>query len=186
MHLLIGLGNPGAEYAGTRHNIGFEVIDWLAQHHHFPSLRVAKNAETSKGKIAGNDVLLVKPLTFMNLSGDAVGALARYYKCEPEQLIVIHDELDFDVGVVRVKKGGGAGGHNGLRSIAAHVGNEFVRIRIGIGKPPNASSGANYVLSRFDGASRSVMTQATETAAAAIEMILQKGVAPAMNHFNQR
>lgn len=186
MYLVVGLGNPGSEYAGTRHNIGFEVIDHLAARHRFDPSRSFKNAEVAKGRIAGEDVLLVKPLTYMNLSGDAVGAIARYYKVEAPQIIVVHDELDFVPGDVRLKIGGGHGGHNGLRSIMAHMGAEFVRVRMGIGKPSKSAQGADYVLSRFDTSSRRAMDDAIAAAAAAVDEVLAQGPAAAMNKINRR
>lgn len=186
MQLVVGLGNPGSEYVGTRHNIGFEVIDHLAAQHRFDASRSFKNAEVAKGRIAGEDVLLVKPLTYMNLSGDAVGAIARFYKVETPQIIVVHDELDFAPGDVRLKIAGGHGGHNGLRSIMAHMGAEFVRVRMGIGKPSKSAQGADYVLSRFDTSSRKAMDEAVVAAAQAVEAVLTKGAAAAMNAINRR
>ena len=186
MWLLVGLGNPGRQYEGTRHNVGFDVVDHLAATHGFGRLKKwAANAEVVKGVLGSEEVVLVKPLTFMNLSGEAVGAVAGFYKVPLERLVVVHDELDFEPGVVRLKVGGGHGGHNGLRSIAAHLGAEFVRVRLGIGKPPSAQQGADYVLSRFDGASKPLIQQAVEQAASALETIVRDGVQLAMGRFNR-
>lgn len=186
MQLVVGLGNPGPQYDGTRHNIGFEVVDCLVARHRFDAPRSAKNALVSKGRIRGQDVLLVKPQTYMNRSGDSVGALARYYKVEPGEVIVVHDELDFVPGEVRLKPNGGAGGHNGLRSLIEHIGKEFPRIRMGVGKPSSAAQGADYVLSRFDKGSRVAMDEALVLACDAVEAILADGLAAAMNRFNQK
>ena len=186
MQLVVGLGNPGPQYDGTRHNIGFEVVDCLALRHRFDAPRNFKNAIVCKGRISGQDVLLVKPQTYMNRSGDPVGVIARYYKTEPGEVIVVHDELDFLPGDVRLKPNGGAGGHNGLRSLIDHMGKEFPRIRMGVGKPANAAQGADYVLSRFDKASRVAMDEAIVVAADAVAAILADGLPAAMNRFNQK
>lgn len=185
MHLVVGLGNPGAAYDGTRHNIGFAIVDHLARLHRFDPSRQFKRAAVCKGRFGAEDVLLVKPMTFMNLSGEAVGALARFYKIEPSGIIVVHDELDFAPGKVRLKPGGGHGGHNGLRSIAQHLGGgEFSRVRVGIGKPAKASRGADYVLARFDAASAAAMDVAIDTAAAAATAIVVDGLQAAMQQYN--
>jgi PTH1 family peptidyl-tRNA hydrolase len=186
MRLVVGLGNPGPEYDGTRHNIGFEVIDALARAHRFDPSRMWKNAEVCRGLIKGEDTLLVKPMTYMNLSGEPVGNIVRYYKAEPTEVVVIHDELDFNPGEVRLKANGGHGGHNGLRSLISHVGKDFLRIRMGVGKPPSASQGANYVLTRFDRGSRSQMDDAVIIAMQAVECILSDGMQAAMNRFNRK
>ena len=186
MKLVVGLGNPGREYEATRHNVGFAVVDFLARELGFPSWRSAGGARVSRGAVGREEVLLVKPMTFMNLSGDAVGSLMRYYKVGLESLIVVHDELDFEPGTVRVKTGGGHGGHNGLRSIAAHVGRDFVRVRVGIGKPRHATQGADYVLSGFDKSERGLVEEAIAQAAGAVKTIIEEGAAAAMNTFNRR
>ncbi len=185
MLFVVGLGNPGTEHVATRHNIGFEVVERLADRHGYPQSRRFKNAEVCRGTIKGHDALLIRPLTYMNLSGDAVGAITRYYKGEERDVIVIHDELDFEPGEVRVKLGGGHGGHNGVRSVASHVGSEFVRVRVGIGKPP-AGRGADHVLSRFSAPDRRIADDAVETSADAVEMIIDEGVKKAMNRYNRR
>lgn len=185
MRLVIGLGNPGAEYRGTRHNVGFEVIARLAERHAFPASKAFKKAEVSRGHIEGQEVLLMQPMTYMNLSGDAVSAVMRYYKCEPADLIVVHDELDFEPGQVRVKRDGGHGGNNGLRSIIAHVGRDFPRVRVGIGKPPRGR-GADHVLGRFSKLERVEIDEAIERACDAVEVVLSQGVQRAMNQYNQR
>lgn len=187
MHLIVGLGNPGRQYDGTRHNIGFEVIDLLATRWKLPGPRDSHGAHVVRGAVEKHDVMLVKPQTFMNLSGDAVGALVRFYKADPREVIVVHDELDFSPGEVRLKAGGGHGGHNGLRSLAAHIGSDFARVRIGIGKPPpQGIRGADYVLGKFSKAERALMDDAAIVAMDAVESILSTGIAAAMNRFNQR
>jgi peptidyl-tRNA hydrolase, PTH1 family len=186
MHLVVGLGNPGREYERTRHNVGFKVVERLAANGAFGPWRLADQAVVSRGKIGNTDVLLVKPQTFMNLSGEAVGGLLRFYKADPAELIVVHDDMDFECGVVRVKLGGGHGGHNGLKSIAAHCGRDFARVRVGIGKPATAALGTDFVLSGFDKGERSLVDDAIALAADAVVVILDKGIAAAMSLFNRR
>lgn len=185
MLVVVGLGNPGAKYDGTRHNVGFEAVDLLAQRFGFAPYKGWKSSLLSRGKVSGSDVLVLKPQTYMNLSGDAVGAAVRYYRCEPTDVIVIHDELDFEPGELRLKVGGGHGGHNGLRSIMDHIGRDFTRIRVGIGKPPRGL-GSDFVLSRFDKTSRVLVDEALEDIVDAIDTIVLKGVRGAMNTFNSR
>ncbi|MBI5508286.1 MAG: aminoacyl-tRNA hydrolase [Deltaproteobacteria bacterium] len=186
MWFVAGLGNPGREYEGTRHNVGFEVVSMLADRHRYPAARDTQGAKVAKGRIGREEVLLIQPQTYMNLSGDAIGAIVRFYKGEGSSLVVIHDELDFEPGVVRVKVGGGHGGHNGLRSIILHLGDAFVRVRVGIGKPPKDRPGADHVLSRFDGRTRAVMEKAVVTAADAVEAVVALGAPMAMGRFNRR
>lgn len=149
MHLIVGLGNPGADYAGHRHNIGFMAVDEIARHHNFPPFRQKFSALLSEGVIDGEKVLLLKPQTFMNRSGDAVSQAAKFYKLAPGDISVIHDELDLEPGKARIKTGGGNGGHNGLKSIESHIGKEFVRIRLGIGHPGHKDRVNPHVLSNF-------------------------------------
>lgn len=185
MRLVVGLGNPGAQYDGTRHNVGFAIIDHLAQAHRFEAPRRWKHADVCRGSLGTTEALLIKPMTFMNLSGEAVGAIVRFYKASAADLIVVHDELDFAPGKVRLKPGGGHGGHNGLRSIAQVMGGgDFCRIRVGIGKPAQASRGASYVLARFDAASQPHIEVATQLAGEAVLAIVTDGLQAAMNRFN--
>ncbi|MEK7705067.1 MAG: aminoacyl-tRNA hydrolase [Myxococcota bacterium] len=186
MWLVVGLGNPGARYEGTRHNVGFEVVERLVSRYRLSSPRESKSARHWRGKVRGHEVMLAKPLTFMNLSGDAVGALLRYYRLPLESLIVVHDELDFPPGQVRVKVGGGHGGHNGLVSIIGHVGADFARVRVGVGKPPAADRGADHVLARFGASDRKAIDAAIERAADAVEMALTDGIQAAMGRFNRK
>ena len=149
MHLIVGLGNPGAEYAAHRHNIGFLAVDEIARQHNFPPFRQKFSALISEGVIDGEKIMLIKPQTFMNRSGDSVAQTAQFYKLAPSDISVIHDELDLAPGKVRVQTGGGNGGHNGLRSIECHLGKDFVRVRLGIGHPGHKDRVHSHVLSNF-------------------------------------
>jgi PTH1 family peptidyl-tRNA hydrolase len=149
MRLIVGLGNPGARYERNRHNIGFMAVDGIVRRHSFQPFRAKFQGEIAEGTVGGERVLALKPQTFMNLSGESVGAAARFYKITPEDVIVLHDELDLKPGKVRVKKGGGAAGHNGLRSIDALFGNDTWRVRIGIGHPGVKELVHAYVLQNF-------------------------------------
>ncbi len=171
----MGLGNPGRSYERTRHNVGFLVAEELARRHG-GSWRAKKKAEATPVSLGFKNVTLLKPTTFMNNSGAALGG----YKAA--QLVVVHDELDLPVGDVRVKVGGGAGGHNGLRSIVRHLGNDFVRVRVGIGRPPVGMSITDYVLGRMD----SAVKEAVPLAADAVEAVIESGPEAAMNRFNVR
>ena len=171
----MGLGNPGRSYERTRHNIGFLVADELAKRHG-GSWRAKKKAEAAPVGFGLKNVTLLKPTTYMNNSG---AALVGY---RAEQLIVVHDDLDLPAGDVRVKVGGGAGGHNGLRSTIQHLGNDFVRVRIGIGRPPVGMTVTDYVLGRMD----SAVKEAVPVAADAVEAVIETGPEAAMNRFNAR
>lgn len=186
MFLVCGLGNPGARYDRTRHNVGFEVVDALAARYNFPNPKSEKKSVVYRGVMGDTDVLLQKPQTFMNLSGEALGALARYYRVSPERVIVVHDELDFEPGVVRLKRGGGAGGHNGLRSIIQHLsGADFIRVRVGVGKPGPGQPGADWVLSKFAPAERTAIDEAVIVACEAAVQVIDVGVVAAMNDVNR-
>ncbi len=149
MFLLVGLGNPGREYAGNRHNIGFMAVDAIARAFGFPAFRKRFQGEAGEGMIGGQRAVLLKPLTFMNDSGQSVGQAAKFQKIPLENIIVIHDDLDLAPAKLRIKTGGGEGGHNGLRSITAHVGKEYRRARLGIGHPGDKARVHDYVLSDF-------------------------------------
>jgi PTH1 family peptidyl-tRNA hydrolase len=149
MHLIVGLGNPGPEHRGHRHNIGFMAADAIAERNRFPAFRRKFQGEFSDTTIGGERVLLLKPMTFMNRSGDAVAAAMRFYKLAPEDVTVIYDEIDLAPGKVKVKTGGGSGGHNGIRSIDAHIGNRFRRVRLGIGHPGHKDLVNRHVLADF-------------------------------------
>ncbi len=153
-YLIIGLGNIGSKYNGTRHNVGFEVLDLIQNKYEFPDWREQHHAYFSRGKIDGNDVILAKPTTFMNLSGTAVLALSTFYKIPVSNILVIHDDLDLKIGDMRTKRGGGHGGHNGLRDIDAKLGKEYARVRIGVGHPRDSefknTDPADWVLGKFN------------------------------------
>jgi peptidyl-tRNA hydrolase, PTH1 family len=185
--LVVGLGNPGDEYARTRHNVGAEVVELLARRHG-GKLRGSKGrARGDEVRIGDKRVALAVPLTYMNDSGEAVGALARRLGIEPDQIVIVHDELDLEPAVLRVKVGGGLAGHNGLRSIKQHLHtDEFIRVRIGVGKPPSKERGADHVLSRVSKREREAMDVTIEEAADAVECIVTDGVESAMNRYNGR
>jgi PTH1 family peptidyl-tRNA hydrolase len=149
MRLLVGLGNPGSRYARNRHNIGFMAVEAIARRHGFPGFRSRFKGELADGPIAGERVLLLKPQTYMNASGESVGDVARFYKIPPSEILVIHDEIDLRPGKLRVKRGGGSAGHNGLRSIDALVGVDYWRVRIGVGHPGVKELVQPYVLQNF-------------------------------------
>lgn len=149
MLLLVGLGNPGAGYSENRHNIGFMAVDEIVRRHSFSPWRKKFQAEVAEGTVGGIKVLALKPQTYMNRSGQSVGEAVRFYKIEPDNIVVIHDELDLPLGRLKVKKGGGHGGHNGLRDIDAHIGKEYRRIRLGIGHPGDKDLVTGHVLSDF-------------------------------------
>jgi len=154
MKLFVGLGNPGAKYAGNRHNIGFMAVDRIAADHGFAPWRARFQGKASEGMLGAEKVVLLKPETFMNLSGQSVGEALRFYKLTPADLVVFHDELDLAPGKTRVKQGGGHAGHNGLRSIHAHIGDAYGRVRLGIGHPGHKDAVADYVLHDFAKAER--------------------------------
>jgi PTH1 family peptidyl-tRNA hydrolase len=184
-YLVVGLGNPGDEYSHTRHNVGADTVDILA-HRHRASLRKGKERALAVETTFGDRrVALAVPLTYMNDSGLAVGALVRRYGVTPERLVVVHDELDLPVAALKVKEGGGLAGHNGLRSIVAHLHTDaFVRVRIGVGKPVSKERGADHVLRRFSKRERAEVDVTLALAADAVECIVSEGVDVAMNRFN--
>lgn len=185
--LVVGLGNPGDAYAGTRHNVGAEVVERLAARGGLPLRRTRERARVAEWHRDGRLVVLAVPLTYMNESGEAVGRLARRHGTPPERIVVVHDELDLPVGTLRVKAGGGLAGHNGLRSVKDHLRSDaFGRVRIGVAKPPSAARGADHVLSRFGRAERQVIEDVLERAADAVEVIAEEGIDAAMNRFNRR
>jgi peptidyl-tRNA hydrolase, PTH1 family len=185
--LVVGLGNPGDEFSRTRHNVGAEVVELLARRHG-GKLRGSKGrARGDEVRIGDKRVALAIPLTYMNDSGEAVGALARRLGLEADRIVIVHDELDLEPAVLRVKVGGGLAGHNGLRSIKQHLHtDEFTRVRIGVGKPPSKERGADHVLSRVSKREREAMDVTIEEAADAVERIVTDGVDAAMNRYNTR
>ncbi|HCE79012.1 MAG TPA: aminoacyl-tRNA hydrolase [Lachnospiraceae bacterium] len=188
MYLVAGLGNPGAKYEGTKHNMGFDVISELADAWHIPSSGISMKGMYGKGRIGAEKVILLKPMTYMNLSGEAVQAFVRYYKLDPEtQLIVVYDDIDLEPGKIRIREKGSAGSHNGMKSVISCLGtNRFVRVRVGIGAKPPRWDLADYVLAPFDRESRELADTGVRDAAKAVEMIIGGQTDRAMNLYNQR
>ncbi len=188
MFIIAGLGNPTLQYEGTRHNVGFDVIDAIAEEYNISVDYTQQRARTGKGIIAGQKVILAKPQTYMNLSGESVRGLADYYKIDEEsQLLVIYDDVNLDVGQLRIRKKGSAGGHNGVRSIITHLGTDvFQRIKIGVGEKPPYYDLADYVLGHFSEEERKKMKEGYGRAVRAVEMILEGRIDSAMNEFNRK
>jgi peptidyl-tRNA hydrolase, PTH1 family len=181
--IIVGLGNPGAKYRGTRHNIGFAVLDELASRRQVEF--ESAPADALIAKVRGADgALFAKPMTVMNLSGEAVGALLRYYKIDAADLLVIVDDVDLPLGKLRARARGSAGGHNGLKSIAAHLGDEYSRLRIGVGRGDPRRDLADHVLTKFDADEHAEVERVTLRAADAAEMFITSGIAAVMNGFN--
>lgn len=188
MYIIAGLGNPKKEYNNTRHNIGFDVIERIADQENIGILEKKHKALIGKGYIEGQKVILAKPQTFMNLSGESVRELVDYYKVdETSELIVISDDISLDVGQLRIRKKGSAGGHNGLKNIISHMGHDtFIRVKMGVGEKPRGYDLADYVLGHFDKKERAIMDEALERAADAVRMIIREDADVAMNHFNRK
>lgn len=186
MYIIAGLGNPEAKYAGTRHNTGFAAITAISDKYDIPLDRTEFKAKTGRGFIAGEKVLLMEPQTYMNLSGEAIGPAAAFYKIEPAtDLIVIQDDIDLAPGTIRIRKKGSAGGHNGLKSIIAHLGSEsFIRIKVGVGAKPPGWDLADHVLARFPKEEEPLMRKVFATVADAVELIVKEGPDAAMNRYN--
>lgn len=186
MKIIAGLGNPGPEYSATRHNVGFLAVEELAKRWGAEAWRSRHEALCAEYRGGSEPVLLVKPQTYMNLSGVAVGELMRWYKLGAADIIVIYDDLDLPAGKLRLRPQGGSGGHKGIESLLVHLGSDtFCRIRIGIGRPPAGWETANYVLGRFTPEETPLMAAAIERAAAAAECILKQGIDKAMNLYSQ-
>ena len=188
MFIIVGLGNPGKDYQNTRHNIGFDVIDTLAESAGISVTEKKHKALIGKGVIDGQKVILVKPQTYMNLSGESVRDVIDYYKVDEEQeMIVVSDDISLDVGMIRVRKKGSAGGHNGLKNIIQHLGHDtFMRIKMGVGEKPKGYDLADYVLGHFTRDERMVMDEAAKAATEAIRMMMAGDVDRAMNAFNKK
>lgn len=188
MYIIAGLGNPTREYEKTRHNIGFDAVDVIAGRYHISLDGKKHRAVYGKGRIEGIPCLLVKPQTFMNLSGESIEELIRYYKCDPKsELVVIYDDVSLAPGQLRIRMKGSEGGHNGIKSIISHLGTQdFMRIKIGVGEKPKGWDLADYVLGRFSKEDRVYMERALENAAAAAAMLLTQGPEAAMNQYNKR
>lgn len=188
MFIIVGLGNPTKEYEGTRHNVGFDVIDAISDKYNISVTERKNRAFCGKGIIAGQKVLLAKPQTYMNLSGESVRGLLDYFKIDEEtELIVIYDDISLDVGQLRIRKKGSAGGHNGIKNIITHLGtNVFQRIKVGVGEKPKEYDLADYVLGHFSKSEKEQMEDGYKNAIEAIEMILQGEIDTAMNQFNKK
>ncbi|WP_423225544.1 aminoacyl-tRNA hydrolase [Candidatus Amarolinea aalborgensis] len=185
LFLIVGLGNPGPRFARNRHNVGFQVVDLLAQRHHLAFQRAEFRAAVAMGTIAEKRILLAKPQTFMNLVGQAVAPLARFYKIPIPQVLVLYDELDLPLGRLRFRPDGGAGGHNGMKSLIDNLGTQgFARLRIGIDRPPGRMDPAAYVLQDFSADQEIEMAFCRPRAADGVEIWLREGIAAAMNRFN--
>jgi PTH1 family peptidyl-tRNA hydrolase len=183
--LVVGLGNPGKEYAATRHNIGFIFLDYLAEKYRFTFKGSKWQAETAKDLSWGYPVLFVKPLTYMNRSGVAVRAIADFHQVDSSRIIVIHDDLDLPLGRTKIITNRGAGGHNGIRSLIEHLGgNDFVRVRVGIGRPDNRERVSDFVLSRFGQDETPMLLEELHSIEAGVRLIMEEGLTVAMNRIN--
>ena len=188
MYIIIGLGNPTAQYEGTRHNVGFDVIDRLSERYNIDVTMEKHRALIGKGMIAGQKVILVKPQTYMNLSGESIRSVIDYYKVDPEtELIVIYDDISLGVGQLRIRAKGSAGGHNGIKNIIANLGTDvFPRIKIGVGEKPKKYDLADYVLGHFSKEDRELMEEGYDRADHAVGMILNGEIEAAMNQYNRK
>lgn len=184
--LIVGLGNPGGQYEETRHNVGFMVADELGERGKFSIQKVKYHALTNTATIGGQGALVMKPATYMNLSGEAVGEAARFYKIAPDHVLVISDDVDLPLGKLRIRTNGSAGGHNGLKSIIQHLGSDqFPRLKVGVGGKPHPDYDmADWVLSKFQGEDKKLMDETVKKAADAVECFLKDGPQKAMNRFN--
>lgn len=184
--LLVGLGNPGSKYESTRHNMGFLAVDKLAELEHFKFNKLRFKAWTATATLGGEKVLVMKPQTYMNLSGEAVGEAARFYKIPPEHVLVISDDISLPLGKLRIRASGSAGGHNGLKNIIQHLGSDqFPRIKVGVGMPENADYDiADWVTGRPMGAEQKPLMEALDKAVAAVPVLIRDGVEKAQNRFN--
>lgn len=188
MFIIIGLGNPDAKYQETRHNAGFDVIDRLADKYNIAVDTKKHRAYIGKGIIEGQKVVLAKPQTYMNLSGESVRSLVDFYKVDPEEeILVIYDDISLDVGQLRIRKKGSAGGHNGIKNIIAHLGTSvFARIKVGVGEKPKGYDLADYVLGHFSKAEKEMMSEGYDQATEAVAMIVSGETDQAMNHYNKK
>ena len=186
-YIIIGLGNPGKKYEHTRHNVGFDTINILSQRNGIDIKKVKHKAIIGEGRIAGQKVILAVPQTFMNLSGESVTALANWHKVPMENIIVVYDDIDLDLGKIRIRPSGSAGSHNGMKSIISSLGKDnFTRIRVGIGKNPSYMDLANYVLSKYTKEEEKIIYDGMCTACDSIEELLSSGINSAMNKYNNK
>ena len=187
MYLIAGLGNPSRTYEGTRHNIGFTMIDAIGNKFGIDVTTKKHKALVGRGIIDGMRVILAKPQTYMNLSGEGIREIADFYKIEPENIIIIYDDISLDVGQLRIRKKGSAGGHNGIKNIIAHLGTqEFPRIKVGIGNKPEGWDLADYVLSKYSKAEQEAMEEASEGVIGAVKLMLMDDIEAAMNKYNAK
>ncbi len=187
MYIIVGLGNPGKQYEHTRHNVGFEVIDILADRIGICIEEKKHKALCGRGILEGQKVVLVKPQTFMNLSGESVRAIFDFYKVESKDIIIVYDDVSLEPGQLRIRGKGSAGGHNGIKNIIAHLGTqEFPRVKVGVGEKPKGMDLADYVLSRFSKEEQDTMEEAFHEAANAVTMMVKQDIDSAMNHFNMK
>lgn len=187
MILVVGLGNPGKEYTQTKHNVGFLVIDELGKKFGIDVSKGKFQSLCGEGFLEDNKVLLIKPQTYMNRSGDAVLSASNFYKIAPENIIVVHDEMDISLGRIMIRPGGGSAGNNGIKSIISNLGTkDFIRVRMGIGKPNTKEDGANHVLSGFSKSESAMIEDSIQTAADAVLEIINKGLQSAMNKYNMK
>lgn len=185
--LIVGLGNPGKEHEGNRHNVGFHCLDLLAHKHGLSFGKKQGKADLAIGRVGRQRVILVKPQTYVNLSGQAVGSIARFYKAEIENMLVIYDDLDLSQGATRLRPNGGSGGHNGIKSVIKHLNTQdFARLRVGIGRPPGKMQPKDYVLQDFSDQEHEVMDEVYARVVDAVACFIQKGVKETMNRFNIR
>jgi len=187
MKLIAGLGNPGRRYEGTRHNIGFDVLDALARRHGLEWETAPRGIEALVARWRTADTVIVKPLTFMNLSGAAVMALLQFYKIDPIDLLVVVDDVNIDLARLRSRPSGSAGGHNGLKSVIGSLGSEqFARLRIGVGRGDDRRDLADHVLARFESSERSIVAETVDRSADAVELFVAEGIGPVMNRYNRK
>ncbi|GIM30191.1 peptidyl-tRNA hydrolase [Clostridium polyendosporum] len=183
MFLIVGLGNPGSEYVGTRHNIGFDVVDYLADKYNIEINRIKFKGVYGEGFIANEKVILLKPTTYMNLSGESIREIVNFYKLDNEQVIVIYDDISLEVGRLRIRNQGSAGGHNGIKSIIANLNSDtFPRVKVGVGQPKHDL--VSHVLGKFSGDERSILQRTVPAAVEAIETIIREDVKESMNKYN--
>ena len=187
MYIIVGLGNPGRKYIATRHNIGFDAITRISDDYNISMNMKKHKAICGTGYIEGQKVILAQPQTFMNLSGESVRVLSDFYKVEAENIIVIYDDVNLDIGQLRIRRSGSAGGHNGIKSIIDHLGtNQFPRIRIGVGKKPKEWDLVNYVMSKFSNDENKQVRDALKNSSDALKIMLYDGIGAAMNIYNRK
>ena len=187
MKLIVGLGNPGSEYAKTKHNVGWMFVDRMAERIGATGWKEKEKGMVAEGRVGAEKVLLVKPMTYMNNSGECVGPLMRWYKLGPEDVVVVHDDMDIPAGTIRIRKKGSAGGHNGIKSLIAHIGSEkFIRVRIGIGRPLPGRTVINHVLEPFAAEDVPRIAEAIEYLQPAVDCIINEDVDMAMNRYNPK